>query len=72
MLRLELLQVKANLERELEDFVLDCTKCGLDVHWVSGLGVSPVIGRTGSRRRTASLQSRKGSSSLNQRSSMLP
>jgi hypothetical protein len=29
MLRLELLQVKADLERELEDFVLDCTKCGL-------------------------------------------
>jgi hypothetical protein len=39
-LRLELLKVKA-LERELEDFVLDCSKCGLDVHWVSGLGVSP-------------------------------
>jgi hypothetical protein len=41
MLRLELLQVKADLERELEDFVLNCSKCGLDVHWVSGLGVSP-------------------------------
>ena len=41
MLRLELLKVKANLERELEDFVLDCSKCGRDVHWVSGLGVSP-------------------------------
>jgi hypothetical protein len=38
MLRLELLKVKADLERELEDFVLDCSKC--DVHWVSGLGVS--------------------------------
>jgi NYN domain len=41
MLRLELLRVKADLERELEDFVLNCSKCGLDVHWVSGLGVTP-------------------------------
>jgi hypothetical protein len=41
MLRLELLNVKADLERELEDFVLNCSKCGLDVHWVSGLGVTP-------------------------------
>jgi hypothetical protein len=41
MLRLELLKVKADLERELEDFVLNRSKCGLDVHWVSGLGVSP-------------------------------
>jgi hypothetical protein len=41
MLRLELLHVKADLERELEDFSLNCTRCGLDVHWVSGLGVSP-------------------------------
>jgi len=40
MLRLELLKVKADLERELEDFVLNCSKCGLDVHWVSGLGTS--------------------------------
>jgi hypothetical protein len=39
MLRLELLKVKA--ERELEDFSLNCSRCGLDVHWVSGLGVSP-------------------------------
>jgi hypothetical protein len=41
MLRLELLKVKADLERELETWVPNCTKCGLDVHWVSGLGVSP-------------------------------
>jgi len=40
MLRLELLKVKADLERELETWSLNCTKCGLDVHWVSGLGVS--------------------------------
>ena len=40
MLRLELLNVKADLERELEDVSLNCTKCGLDVHWVSGLGVT--------------------------------
>ena len=41
MLRLELLKVKADLERELEDFVLNCSRCGLDVHWVSGLGITP-------------------------------
>jgi hypothetical protein len=40
-LRMELHKVKADLERELEDFSLDCSKCGLDVHWVSGLGVTP-------------------------------
>ena len=39
MLRLELL--KADLERELETWVPNCTKCGLDVHWVAGLGISP-------------------------------
>ena len=41
MLRLELLNVKADLERELQDFSLNCVKCGLDVHWVSGLGITP-------------------------------
>jgi hypothetical protein len=41
MLRLELLQVKADLERELGRLVLDCSKCGRLVHWVSGLGVTP-------------------------------
>jgi len=41
MLRLELLKVKADLERELETWSLNCTKCGLDVHWVGGLGTSP-------------------------------
>ena len=35
------LKVKADLERELEDFSLNCTRCGLDVHWVSGIGVTP-------------------------------
>jgi hypothetical protein len=38
-LRLELLQVKADLERELERVGRDCTTCGRTVHWVSGLGV---------------------------------
>ena len=33
MLRLELLNVKADLERELETLVLQCRRCGLDVHW---------------------------------------
>jgi hypothetical protein len=41
MLRMELLNVKADLERELEDFSLNCSACGLDVHWMSGLGVMP-------------------------------
>jgi hypothetical protein len=41
MLRLELLKVEADLERELETWVPNCTKCGLDVHWVGGLGVAP-------------------------------
>ena len=41
MLRLELLNVKADLERELQDFSLNFVKCGLDVHWVSGLGITP-------------------------------
>jgi hypothetical protein len=40
-LGVELLNVKADLERELETWVPNCTKCGLDVHWVSGLGVTP-------------------------------
>jgi hypothetical protein len=54
MLRLELLRVKADLERELETWSLNCcTKCGLDVHWVGGLGVSPGHWAHGSRRRTA-------------------
>jgi hypothetical protein len=41
MLRLELLKVKSDLERELETFVLDCGDCSLTVHWVAGLGVTP-------------------------------
>jgi hypothetical protein len=41
MHRLELLDVKADLERELETFSLNCSACGLDVHWVSGLGIMP-------------------------------
>lgn len=40
-LRLELLQVKGDLERELGRLVLDCIDCGRTVHWVSGLGVTP-------------------------------
>ena len=39
MLRLELLKVKADLERELGRLVLDCSECGQTVHWVAGLGV---------------------------------
>ena len=35
-LRLELLKVKANLERELGKLVLNCTACGQEVYWVQG------------------------------------
>lgn len=41
MLRLELLNVKADLERELGRLVLHCSACGQGVHWVAGLGVTP-------------------------------
>lgn len=41
MLRLELLQVKADLEWELGQRVLDCSDCGRTVHWVSGLSAKP-------------------------------
>jgi hypothetical protein len=59
MLRLELLQVKADLERELQTWSLNGSNRGLDVHWVGGLGVSHLAtGRTGSQCRTASLRSK--------------
>ena len=41
MLRLELLNVKTDLERELGRLVFDCSSCGRRVHWVPGLGVEP-------------------------------
>jgi hypothetical protein len=41
MLRLELLKVKAKLERNLGALVLDCSDCGRLVHWVAGLGSQP-------------------------------
>jgi hypothetical protein len=42
MLRLELLKVKADLERELETWSLKCTQCGLDVHL--SFGLAPTLG----------------------------
>jgi hypothetical protein len=41
LLRLELLKVKAELEQSLGELVLNCSACGLDVHWVAGLGPQP-------------------------------
>ena len=41
MLRLELLNVKADLERELGQLLLDCSSCGRRLHWVAGLVVEP-------------------------------
>jgi hypothetical protein len=38
--RLELLKVKADLERELGTWVLDCNACGMDVHWVQGISMA--------------------------------
>jgi hypothetical protein len=40
-LRQELLAIKADLEQELETFILDGSACGREVHWVAGLGISP-------------------------------
>jgi hypothetical protein len=34
--RLELLGVKAELERELSKLVLNCTEWGMAVHWIPG------------------------------------
>ena len=39
-LRLELLWVKAELERELGKLVLNCTVCDMEVHWVSGVSMA--------------------------------
>ena len=58
MLRLELLKVKADLERELKVFSLNGRKYGLDVHWVSGLGITPGHwGAPAARAATASRRS---------------
>lgn len=38
LVRLEMLEVKADLESELEKLVLECSACGQPVHWVSNLG----------------------------------
>src|SRR4249919_3777539 len=60
ILLLELPKVKADLERELEDFVLNCSKCGLDVHWVSRSRHSRrATGPIRSPRRTASRRSER-------------
>ena len=40
MLRLELLKTKADLERGLSKFVLNCAACGQEVHWVQGISMS--------------------------------
>jgi hypothetical protein len=37
-LRMELLQTKAELERELGNVLLHCRRCNRRVHWVSGVG----------------------------------
>jgi hypothetical protein len=57
MLRLELLKVKADLERELEDFSLNCSRCGCTFIGSAVSASRPDIGRTESPRRTASRRS---------------
>ena len=52
MLRLELLRVKADLERELGTWVLDCKACGMEVHWVQGISMADALGGIGTRHRT--------------------
>jgi hypothetical protein len=54
-LRLEVLRVKGDLERELGRLVLDCIDCGRTLNWVSGVGAEPGhwgVTRTRSTRRT--------------------
>src|SRR4249920_2645694 len=46
--RLELLKVKADLERELGTWVLDCKACATEVHWVQGISMADP-GRWGHR-----------------------
>jgi hypothetical protein len=61
LMRLELLMTKAELERELSEFVLDCTACGVEVHWVQGISSSgPGHWDTGFLRPTGSRWSRPG------------
>jgi hypothetical protein len=40
LIRLELLQLKGDLERELGKLVLNCTACGQEVHWVQGISMA--------------------------------
>jgi hypothetical protein len=40
-LRMELLQTKAELERELGRLLLHCRRCNRRVHWVPGVGSEP-------------------------------
>ena len=49
MLRLELLKTKADLERGLSEFVLNCTACGMELYWGQGTNMSDP-GHLGARR----------------------
>jgi hypothetical protein len=40
-LRIELLQTKGELERELGRLLLHCRQCNRRVHWVPGVGADP-------------------------------
>jgi hypothetical protein len=57
MLRLELLKVKADLERELEDFSLNVRSAGSTCIGCLGSACHLATGRTESPRRTASRRS---------------
>jgi hypothetical protein len=58
MLRLELLKVKADLERELEDFVPTARSAASTFIGSAASGSRPAIGPTGNQRRTASQRCR--------------
>lgn len=54
MLRLALLNVKAELERELGQLVVDCATCGQRVHWIPGPDVT--VGHWGHRKPAPRLE----------------
>jgi hypothetical protein len=59
-LRMELLQTKGKLEREFSGGCSSTAGGATGVHWVSGVGPKPVIGRIPSHRRMATIPSCEG------------
>jgi hypothetical protein len=57
---MELLQTKGKLEREFSGGCSSTAGGATGVHWVSGVGPKPVIGRIPSHRRMATIPSCEG------------